>query len=114
MSFLLPVGMATNIAIFEPILERSLGYLGAFEAERLIGFVNVATDGGLHAFLLDTTVHPSFQRQGIGTRLVAEAVAIARRAGAVWLHVDFEPRLSRFYIERCGFAETSSGVMRLG
>lgn len=99
---------------FQPVLERSLGVVGAFEADRLVGFVNVAWDGGRHAFVLDTTVHQNFQRRGIGTRLVNEAAGIARRAGAIWLHVDFEPQLSQFYVEACGFAGTSAGVMRLG
>jgi GNAT superfamily N-acetyltransferase len=99
---------------FQPVLKRSLGYVGAFEAEQLIGFVNVAWDGGEHAFLLDTTVHPSLRRQGIGTRLVKEAVDVARCAGAAWLHVDFEPRLARFYVDACGFAGTSAGLIKLG
>ena len=98
---------------FQPVLRRSLGCVGAFEADRLVGFVNLAWDGGQHAFLLDATVHPDFQRQGIGTQLVEEAAAIARRAGATWLHVDFEPRLSQFYLGSCRFAATSAGLMKL-
>ncbi len=31
------------------ILDRSLGHLGAYDSETLIGFVNVAWDGGAHA-----------------------------------------------------------------
>ena len=30
---------------------------GAYDGERLVGYVNVATDGSGHAFLLDPTVH---------------------------------------------------------
>jgi GNAT superfamily N-acetyltransferase len=98
---------------FGPILERSLAYVAAFCEGRPIGFVNVATDGGEHAFLLDTTVHPDFQRQGIGTELVRRAVDLARKAGASWLHVDFEERLSSFYFDACGFKTTKAGLMRL-
>lgn len=81
-------------------------------AGRLVGFINVATDGGVHAFLLDTTVHPNFQRQGIGTRLVTIATARARDRGMVWLHVDFEPHLAGFY-RGCGFSPTGAGLLRL-
>ena len=65
-----------------PILRRSLGWVCALEGDRLVGFVNVAWDGGVHAFLLDTTVHPDVQHQGIGTSLVLEAVAMAQARGA--------------------------------
>ncbi len=97
---------------FAPILSRSLAHLGAYHDGRLIGFVNVAWDGGIHAFLLDTTVHPDLRRQGIATALVVEAVRVARERGAEWLHVDFEPHLQGFY-RACGFRPTEAGLIRL-
>jgi GNAT superfamily N-acetyltransferase len=97
---------------FRPVLDRSLGYVCAFENEELIGFVNVAWDGGLHTFLLDTTVRSDSQRRGIGRELVRHAVALAREAGAEWLHVDFEPHLDEFY-RACGFRETRAGLINL-
>jgi GNAT superfamily N-acetyltransferase len=96
----------------EQVLPRGLLHLGAFDAERLVGFLNVASDGGVHAFLLDTTVHPNLQRQGIATRLVRTAVELARERGAEWLHVDFEARLEGFY-RGCGFSQTAAGLIRL-
>ncbi|WP_020018252.1 GNAT family N-acetyltransferase [Promicromonospora sukumoe] len=97
---------------FEPVLARSLAWVAARRAGRLVGFVNVAGDGGAHAFVLDTTVHPDEQRRGLGVRLVRAAAEAARAAGAVWLHVDFEPHLTSFYA-RCGFRPTAAGVMPL-
>jgi ribosomal protein S18 acetylase RimI-like enzyme len=97
---------------FEAVLARSLGYLGAFADGALVGFVNVAWDGGAHAFLLDPTVHPDYRRRGLGLRLVREAAALARAAGAEWLHVDYEPPLQRFYAA-AGFRPTPAGVLRL-
>jgi GNAT superfamily N-acetyltransferase len=94
------------------VLAHSLGHVGAHVGERLVGFVNLAGDGGVHAFLLDTMVHPDFQRRGIGTHLVREAIALARRRGARWLHVDCEPHLEPFY-RRCGFGPTAAGLIRL-
>src|SRR3712207_1872613 len=64
-------------ANFQTVLAHSLAYICAYEGEELIGFVNLAWDGGIHAFLLDTTVHPEWQHRGIGTRLVQEAVQVA-------------------------------------
>ena len=99
-------------ASFQPIMARSLAHVGAFDGQVLIGFVNVAWDGGVHAFILDTCVHADYQRQGIALRLLGRAVELARARGAHWLHVDFEPRLEAFY-RKAGFGPTAAGLMRL-
>lgn len=97
---------------FGPVLDRSLTWVVARRGDLLVGFVNVATDGGAHAFVLDTTVHPDVRRQGVGRRLVAVAVEQARAAGAAWMHVDYEPHLDGFYRD-CGFRPTAAGLLRL-
>ncbi|MFS8147964.1 GNAT family N-acetyltransferase [Rhizobium sp. BR 249] len=97
---------------FAAILSRSLAHIGAYHDGRLVGFVNVAWDGGIHAFLLDTSVHPEMRRQGIATRMVRQATSLARERGAVWLHVDFEPDLTGFY-RACGFRPTEAGLIKL-
>ena len=94
------------------VLKRSLAHVGAYDGERLVGFVNVAWDGGVHAFLLDTTVHPDVQRQGIATSLVRRAAELAGERGAEWLHVDYEPHLESFY-RGCGFRPTGAGLIAL-
>ncbi|CAN7427718.1 GNAT family N-acetyltransferase [Rhizobium leguminosarum] len=97
---------------FTPILSRSLGHIGAYQDDRLVGFVNVAWDGGIHAFILDTSVHPDMRRQGIATRMVRQATNLARERGAEWLHVDFEPHLTGLY-RACGFRPTEAGLIKL-
>jgi ribosomal protein S18 acetylase RimI-like enzyme len=85
----------------------------ARDNEQLVGFVNVAWDGGDHAFLLDTKTRGTWQRQGIGTELVRFAARSAQMAGCEWLHVDFEPHLRAFYLESCGFRVTGAGLIHL-
>jgi GNAT superfamily N-acetyltransferase len=97
---------------FAPVLGRSLAYCAATYRGQLVGFVNVAGDGGTHAFLLDPTVHPAHQRRGLGLVLVQRAATLARVAGAEWLHVDYEPHLAPFYA-RAGFGPTTAGLLRL-
>ena len=97
---------------FAPVLAHSLAYVCAWRGDALVGFVNVASDGGIHAFLLDTTVHPEQGRRGIGLRLVALATEEARRRGMEWLHVDYEPHLEPFY-RACGFGPTAAGLIKL-
>ena len=93
--------------------RHSLGWVCAREDDRLVGFVNVAWDGGDHAFLLDTKTRGTHQRRGIGTRLVAVAAEQARAAGCEWLHVDYRDGLGPFYVEACGFRPTAAGLVHL-
>ena len=97
---------------FEPILKRSLLYVCAYADECLVGFVNVAWDGGVHGFILDTTVHADYQRQGIGRKVIEAAIEAARETGIEWLHVDYEPHLDKFY-KQCGFRHTAAGLLNV-
>ncbi|MEO6457146.1 MAG: GNAT family N-acetyltransferase [Chloroflexia bacterium] len=90
---------------FGKMLAHSLAYVCAYSDLQLVGYVNLAWDGGIHAFLLDTTVHRDWQRQGIGRHLVE----VATERGIHWLHVDYEPHLEQFYKE-CGFLDTHAGL----
>ncbi|MBE9499768.1 GNAT family N-acetyltransferase [Streptomyces sp. GKU 257-1] len=94
--------------------RHSLGWVCARRAGRLVGFVNVAWDGGAHAFILDTMVAPGLRKAGVGTELVAVAARGARSADCEWLHVDFEEHLRPFYFDACGFRPTDAGLIALG
>jgi GNAT superfamily N-acetyltransferase len=97
---------------FQPVLQHSLAYVCAYQGDRLVGFVYVAWDAGVHAFLLEPTVHPDVRRRGLGSELVRRAAAIARERGCQWLHVDYEAHLESFYTA-CGFKPTLAGLIRL-
>ncbi|MGW4159144.1 GNAT family N-acetyltransferase [Streptomyces sp. NPDC004788] len=97
---------------FGPVFARRLLHVTARRDGRLVGYVNVAGDGGAHAFVLDTTVHPDERRRGLGVALVRKAAEAARERGAHWLHVDHEPHLTAFYAA-CGFRPTAAGLMPL-
>lgn len=94
------------------ILARSLTWIGAYDEQQIIGYVNLAWDGGVHAFLLDTAVQPSYRHRGVGTRLVTEALrAAADHPGIEWVHVDSSPELlAGFYIP-AGFRATAAGLV---
>lgn len=98
---------------WDRVRGHSLGWTSAHRDGRLVGFANVAWDGGDHAFLLDPKVRPEYQRRGIATELVRRAADGARAAGCEWLHVDFEPHLRPFYFDACGFRPTDAGLLRL-
>jgi ribosomal protein S18 acetylase RimI-like enzyme len=93
--------------------RHSLGWVCATRDSELVGFVNVAWDGGVHAFILDTLVSANARRDGIGTALVELATQHARAAGCEWLHVDFEDQLTDFYYQACGFRPANAGLIAL-
>lgn len=93
--------------------RHSLGWVCAWNDDRLVGFVNVAWDGAAHAFILDTLVSREFRSQGIGRQLVALAREKAGEAGCEWLHVDFDEHLRSFYLDACGFTPVDAGTIRL-
>ncbi|MDL5198932.1 GNAT family N-acetyltransferase [Streptomyces sp. ALI-76-A] len=93
--------------------RHSLGWVCAWKGGSLIGFVNVVSDGGAHAFLLDTVVAQHCRSRGVGAALVATAAEEARAAKCEWLHVDFEEHLRSFYFDACGFKETTAGLIAL-
>jgi ribosomal protein S18 acetylase RimI-like enzyme len=93
--------------------RHSLGWVCARDGADLLGFVNVAWDGGVHAFVLDAIVAASARRQGIASEMVGIAVDEARRAGCEWIHADFDEDLASFYFDACGFRSTPAGVIQL-
>jgi GNAT superfamily N-acetyltransferase len=97
---------------WDQVRPCSLGWVTARRHDGgIVGFVNVAWDGGDHAFLLDTKVASEHQRQGIGAALVGHAARHAKAAGCEWLHVDFEDHLAAFYFDACGFQPTLAGLI---
>ncbi|MBD0337757.1 MAG: GNAT family N-acetyltransferase [Thermoleophilia bacterium] len=96
------------------VRSHSLGWVTARASDgALIGFVNVAWDGGDHAFLIDTKVRPDHQRHGVGTELVRIAALRSKAAGCQWLEVDFDEALAPFYLDACGFSPTPAGLIHL-
>ena len=98
------------------IRPHSLGWVTARHADgTLVGFANVAWDGGDHAFLLDPKVRSDHQRQGVGTKLVQMAARHAADAGCEWMEVDFDDTegLAAFYFDACGFRPTEAGLLHL-
>jgi len=99
---------------WDRIRPHSLGWVTArSEDGTLTGFVNVAWDGGDHAFLIDTKVRPDHQRRGIGAELVRLAARHAKEAGCEWMEVDFDEPLATFYYDACGFVPTLAGLLHL-
>lgn len=59
---------ALDIDWLAQIHQHSLGWVCARRDGELVGFVNVARDGGVHAFILDTVVRGDLRRSGSSTQ----------------------------------------------
>lgn len=94
------------------MFAHSFTWVTAFSGDQLVGFVNVAWDGDAHFFLLDTTVHPNWQRRGVGRHLVEEGIEACRGQGD-WLHVDADEELMSGFYFKCGFEPTPAGLINL-
>ncbi|MDN5822619.1 MAG: GNAT family N-acetyltransferase [Brachybacterium sp.] len=101
----------------EPWVERlerySLGWVTVRRGELLVGFCNVITDGGRHAFLLDVVVHPDHQGTGVGKGLVHRAIEECRSSSVDWLHVDFEADLGPFSMTEGLFRRSTAGILKV-
>jgi ribosomal protein S18 acetylase RimI-like enzyme len=80
------------------------------EGDRLVGFVNVISDGIGDAFLVDLMVHPEHQHQGLATALVTRAIEEVTADGIRCIQVIFDSTLDAFY-RRFGFEIVNAGIV---
>jgi GNAT superfamily N-acetyltransferase len=92
---------------------NSFGWVTARDGPRLVGFVNVISDGQTHAWIQDVMVFSGSRHLGIGSKLLEVAREASKKAGLICLRVDFEEHLGRFYFQACGFQPTAAGIINL-
>ncbi|HXV43256.1 MAG TPA: GNAT family N-acetyltransferase [Anaerolineae bacterium] len=95
---------------YDQILAQSYAHFSVFDNSRLIGFVNVISDGVADAFLVDFMVHPDFQRRGIGKALITHVIKSLKADGLRFIQVIFGAELESFYRE-CGFHIVRAGII---
>jgi GNAT superfamily N-acetyltransferase len=83
--------------------------VGAWDGERLVGFVRALSDGYLAAYVEDVMVHQDYRRGGVGDRLMSRLLTEIKRSANVSLFC--ERPVARFY-ERHGFRATSYMLMQ--
>ena len=78
---------------------------------RVVGFVNLISDGVLTAFVPWLEVLPDYQGQGIGTELMRRILAHAKAAGFYSVDLACDPELRPYY-ERLGLRPLQGMGMR--
>lgn len=75
----------------------SLCILGAYAGGELVGLARAVGDGASVVLLQDILVHPAYQRQGVGTRLMGALLARYRHVRQLHLLTDDQPGTVGFY-----------------
>ena len=88
-------------------LSHSLAIYLARDGEKIVGLVRLVGDGFSSVFVQDLLVLPSYQRQGIGSSLMKQALADYKDAYQVQLATDESEKTLGFY-RSLGFETLSS------
>jgi len=99
---------AANEEELREVLEAGSA-VGAWDGERLVGFVRTLSDGHLAAYVEDVMVHQDYRRSGVGDRIMSRLLREIKRSANVSLFC--ERPVARFY-ERNGFRATSYVLMQ--
>ena len=83
--------------MLEQALSHSLATYLARDGEEIVGLVRLVGDGFSSVFVQDLIVLPSYQRQGIGSSLMKEALKDYKDAYQVQLVTDQTERTLGFY-----------------
>ena len=83
--------------MLEKSLSHSLAIYLALDGEAIVGLVRLVGDGFSSVFVQDLIVLPSYQRQGIGSALVKEALIDYKDAYQIQLVTDQTEKNLEFY-----------------
>ena len=93
--------------MLEQSLAHSLAIYVARDGEEIVGLVRLVGDGFSSVFVQDLIVLPSYQRQGIGSTLMKQALADYKDAYQVQLATEQTEKTLEFY-RSLGFETLSS------
>ena len=83
--------------MLEQSLAHSLAIYVARDGEKIVGLVRLVGDGFSSVFVQDLIVLPSYQRQGIGSNLMKEALADYKDAYQIQLATEESEKTLGFY-----------------
>ncbi|WP_042478447.1 GNAT family N-acetyltransferase [Bacillus ndiopicus] len=104
------VGWGRRDKDYPTLFERCNFWAGVRnEDSKLIAFGYVCGMGLEHGYLEDIIVHPEYQGNGIGVKLVKELLRESERFGLGIVTVTYEEKNTNFY-KTCGFIPGTGGV----
>jgi ribosomal protein S18 acetylase RimI-like enzyme len=104
------VGWDNNTGSFSILKPRLFTYFTARKNDRLIGFIDVLSDGIADSYLQDLMVHPEHQKNGIGSELMRRAITFLQGKNIKCIQVTFNPEHEPFY-RKFGFYIFRAGII---
>lgn len=100
-----------KIEDLEIAINNSNPVISVWDGDRIIGFARATSDGVYRATIWDVIVHPDYQGNGLGRKLVETVLShpLLNRVEKVYLMTTYQ---QKFY-ERIGFKENTSTTMVL-
>ena len=83
--------------MLEQALSHSLAIYVALDGDAVVGLIRLVGDGFSSVFVQDLIVLPSYQRQGIGSNLMKEALADYKDAYQIQLATEQTEKTLGFY-----------------
>lgn len=90
-------------------IENSWYATSVYDIGNLVGFGRIICDGVVHALILDLIVHPDFQNQGIGSRILEMLVDKCRQNQIRDIQLFSVKGKAEFYSKN-GFKERPDGA----
>ncbi len=96
--------------ILQTAFERSYKTCIVYDEDRIIGCGRVLSDGIYYATIYDVLVHPDYQKQKIGTRIMS--LLMDNLSDLIFVHLTSTPGKEGFY-SKLGFKaqKTAMGIM---
>lgn len=89
-------------------LDLSWGWVTARDnMDKLIGFVQILSDGSTHAYIFRMLVHSEYRKQGIGTRMMNEVMKMLKE-NKIYPTLVASPNNDSFY-KKFGFDTYAQG-----
>ena len=95
-----------NPTMLEEAVKTSLWQLGVYDEKELVSYIRLVGDGQSVIFVQDLLVRPDHQRQGIGRKLLKEALATFPNVYQRLLVTERSEKNLAFY-QSLGFVELS-------
>lgn len=91
--------------------DRSIFRLGAFDGEKLVGFIRCVGDGEHIILIQDLIIAHSFQRKGIGSELIALTFEKYRDVRMICLMTDSGDEAANAFYRKIGMKPVREGNM---
>ena len=94
-------GLFTQDQSYEAICN-SWYSIAVYNEQQLIGFGRIISDGVYQTFICDVMIHPNYQAQGVGKKLMQSLLQHCEHKGIKWVQLFCAQGKQSFY-EKLGF-----------